>query len=203
MRSRHARIGSVLAALVVFFGYLLRAYMQTTVSDAPSTPVVSAASVPSSSVATSTSPDNGKTNALVLRDVDGDTVVVKQDDQSDEIKVRLLGVNTPESVDPRRPVECFGKEASHFTKEQLEGKRVLLETDPMADDIDKYGRFLRNIFLEDGTDFNAKLVGDGYAYAYIGFPMDKRRKSQLTRLQNEAAAAQRGLWDPKTCNGKK
>jgi micrococcal nuclease len=85
----------------------------------------------------------------------------------------------------------------------MDGKRVRLEADPQADEVDKYGRLLRNVILEDGTDFNAKLVADGYAYAYVSFPQNAKRKTQLKNLQAEAQTAQRGLWDPKTCDGKK
>ncbi len=138
------------------------------------------------------------TNALVLRAVDGDTLNVALDGGT-EASVRLLGVNTPETVDPRRPVECFGKEASAFTKAMTDGKRVRLEADPQADEVDKYGRLLRNVFLEDGTDVNAVLVGEGYAYAYVGFPQDKTRKAELMRLEEEARAQKRGLWADGVC----
>ncbi len=142
-----------------------------------------------------------QTNAFVMRDVDGDTVVVKLD-TGEEAKIRLLGVDTPESVDPRKPVQCFGKEASKHTKALLEGKRIRLEEDPQADNVDKYGRLLRNILMEDGTDFNASLVRDGYAHAYLSFPLNQKRKVQLANLQKEAQAAERGLWSPTTCAGK-
>lgn len=143
-----------------------------------------------------------ETNAFVVRDVDGDTIVVKLDGSTDEVKIRFLGVDTPESVDPRKTVQCFGKEASKHTKELLEGKRIRLEEDPQADAVDKYGRLLRNILLEDGTDYNASLVRDGYAHAYLSFPLDKKRKAQLAALEKEAQAEQRGLWNPDTCSGK-
>lgn len=143
---------------------------------------------------------NVQANATVIRAVDGDTVLVELDaERNREFKVRMLGVNTPESVDPRRPVECFGKEASNFTKKILDGKRVRLEEDPQADEHDKYGRLLRNVILEDGTDFNAKLIEDGYAQAYLSFPLNPARKTLLRRLEGEAKAAQRGLWNPQTC----
>lgn len=143
------------------------------------------------------------TNALVIRAVDGDTLVAKLDGSTDEVKIRLLGVNTPESVDPRRPVQCFGKEASKFAAATIEGRRARLEPDLQADEIDKYGRLLRNVILEDGTDFNAQLIKQGYAYAYLDFPMNKTRKVQLKNFQDEAERQQLGLWNPETCAGKK
>ncbi len=144
-----------------------------------------------------------QTNAFVVRAVDGDTLDAVLDGETVSVKIRLLGVNTPESVDPRRAVECFGKEASHFTASSTAQKRVRLVADPEADERDKYGRLLRNMILEDGTDFNAILVREGYAYAYISFPQNKQRKAELVRWQKEAEAAKRGLWNPQTCNGLK
>ncbi len=144
-----------------------------------------------------------QTNALVMKAVDGDTLEALLDGQTKPVKIRLLGVNTPESVDPRRPVQCFGKEASRFAKELVEGQRILLTEDMQADDRDKYGRLLRNVTLEDGTDFNAFLIREGYAYAYVSFPLNKQRKNELSRLQEEAKAAKRGLWNPDTCDGMK
>ncbi len=149
------------------------------------------------------SPTRITTNALVVRVVDGDTVEAQIDGQPHPAKIRLLGINTPESVDPRRAVQCFGKEASAYVKHLIEGKRVALKEDVQADDRDKYGRFLRNVVLEDGTDFNALLVKEGYAYAYVSFPLEKRRKEEMRRLQEEARVAKRGLWSKDTCDGMK
>lgn len=154
----------------------------------------------STATATSTQIAIISTNAAVVRVVDGDTIDIKLDAEPDkEYKVRLLGVNTPETVDPRRPVQCFGKQASDFTKKTLSGKRIRLEADPQADERDKYDRLLRNIFLEDGTDFNALLVKDGYAQAYVSFPQNPARKVELRKLESEAKAAGAGMWAPGAC----
>ena len=143
------------------------------------------------------------TNALVVKVVDGDTIEVRIDGGSEIEKIRLLGINTPESVAARRPVHCFGKEASNLAKQLMEGKRITLKEDVQADDRDKYGRLLRNILLEDGTDVNALLVKEGYAYAYVSFPLNKDRKAEMRRLEQEARTAKRGLWSPETCDGMK
>jgi micrococcal nuclease len=142
--------------------------------------------------------EESNTNALVTKSVDGDTFHVLLDN-GEEATVRFLGVNTPETVDPRRTVECFGKEASNFTKSYTGGKRIRLEADPQADEVDKYGRLLRNVFLEDGTDLNATLVKEGYAYAYVDFPQNKVRKAELLRLEEEARDQKRGLWADGVC----
>lgn len=135
--------------------------------------------------------------------VDGDTIDALLDNAKSSVRLRLLGVDTPETVDPRTTVQCFGKEASAFTHQMLDGQRVRLEADPQADEVDKYGRLLRNVIMDDGTDFNAELVKQGYAYAYLTFPLNKNRKVQLRNLQTEAQQNQRGLWNPQTCNGSK
>ena len=142
-----------------------------------------------------------KTNATVVRAVDGDTLVARFDGEAKDVTVRFLGINTPETVDPRKPVQCFGKEASKHVHALIDGKRVLLVADPQADDVDKYGRDLRNVVLADGTDLDAQLVSDGYAYAYLSFPLNPLRKRELKDLQENAKMAQRGLWSPTTCNG--
>ena len=78
--------------------------------------------------------------ALVERVVDGDTVVVRLEGQS--VKVRLIGVDTPESVDPRKPVERFGHESADFLRRLVEGRRVRLAYEPAGTRVDKYGRLL-------------------------------------------------------------
>ncbi|MCE9586008.1 thermonuclease family protein [Candidatus Uhrbacteria bacterium] len=173
-------------------GLVALAWLRVDGSEPVSTPIEQ--QLPTSVEVATTS-----TNALAIRAVDGDTIEVLLDGSAVNVKVRLLGIDTPESVDPRKPVQCFGKEASKHTAELVEGKRVRLDADPKADEVDKYGRLLRNVILSDGIDLNAELVADGYAHAYLSYPLDARRKAELTRLQEEAKAAQRGLWNPETC----
>jgi len=138
-------------------------------------------------------------NARVVRVVDGDTLSVLVDGTDKEVKVRLLGVNTPETVDPRRPVECFGKEASAYVKARLTHARVRLEADPEADEVDKYGRLLRYIYTEDGHNVDADLIRDGYGFAYTSFPMTDTVKAEFLALEREARDAERGLWSPDAC----
>ncbi len=134
------------------------------------------------------------TNATVVHVVDGDTFDADLDGVG-KVRIRMLGVNTPETVDPRKAVECFGKDASDFSKSVLrEGSRIRLDADAEADERDKYGRLLRNVILADGTDVNARLVAEGYAYAYTSFPLAPERKAELIRLEREAKEAERGLW---------
>jgi len=132
----------------------------------------------------------------VTRVVDGDTIVVNIAGQ--EEKIRLIGVNTPETVDPRRPVQCFGKEASNYAKTTLTGQNVSLEADPTQGDTDKYNRLLRYIFLPDGTNFNLKLIQDGYAYEYT-YKLPYKYQSQFKAAQKTAESSQKGLWAPAVC----
>jgi micrococcal nuclease len=138
-----------------------------------------------------------RTNAVVLRVVDGDTFIADVDGVG-EATIRMLGVNTPETVDPRKPAECFGKEASDYTKRRLDGAPVYLEADPLADEIDRYGRLLRVVQLDD-SDFNAELIREGYAYALTSFPMSPDRKHDYKMFEQDAMAAERGLWARDAC----
>jgi micrococcal nuclease len=122
---------------------------------------------------------------FVARVVDGDTLVLDGKE-----RVRLLGVDTPESVDPRRPVDEFGKEAATYTRTLVEGKQVRLEFDQQRKD--KYGRTLAYVYLEDGTFVNAELVRQGYAHAYTRFPF--RHLEEFRQLERQAREQGRGLW---------
>jgi len=128
--------------------------------------------------------------AHVVRDVDGDTIDVEIDGQKET--VRFIGVDTPETHDPRKPVQCFGEVAAAHTKQLLEGKNVRLEPDSQDSDRDKYHRLLRYVYLPDGTLVNAELIKDGYAFAYVIFPFTKL--DEFRALEAEARDANRGLW---------
>lgn len=123
--------------------------------------------------------------SLVTRVVDGDTIEVGGQ------KVRYIGVNTPETVDPRRPVQCFGHEASEFNKSLVDGKPVRLVRD--ISETDKYGRLLRYVYLEDGTFVNLALVSGGYAQVNT-YPPDVAHAAEFQKAQADARAAGRGLW---------
>ena len=123
----------------------------------------------------------------VVRVVDGDTLLLDRKE-----RVRLIGVDTPETVDPRRPVQRFGKEASAFTKRMVEGKKVRLEYD--QDRTDRFGRTLAYVYLEDGTFLNAEIVRQGYGHAYTRFPF--KYLEEFRGYEREAREAQRGLWKP-------
>lgn len=155
---------------------------------------------PSSPVSQESSPSatlgiSGQT-AQVLKVIDGDTIEVGYGGKS--YRVRYIGVDTPETVDPRRPVGCFGKEASNENKNLVEGKEVILRKD--VSEIDKYDRLLRYVYLpmESGKFIfiNDYLVRGGFAKA-VTYPPDIKFTKQFLEAEKEAVQNQRGLW--KSC----
>lgn len=121
---------------------------------------------------------------------DGDTFSVNMDGR--EEKVRLIGVDTPETVKPNSPTECYGKAASDFAKQTLSGKTVRLEADPINQNRDRYDRLLRYAYLQDGSLFNAMLISQGYGFAYLSFPFSKA--DEFRQLQSEAHKNNLGVW---------
>lgn len=136
----------------------------------------------------------------VTRVVDGDTLVINMNG-TDE-KVRLIGINTPETVDPRKTVECFGKEATNRMKELADGELVRLESDNSQGVRDVYGRLLYYVYLEDGQMLNRKMVAEGYANEYT-YMTPYKYQQDFRDVQNIARISARGLWSPETCNGEK
>lgn len=125
----------------------------------------------------------------VVETVDGDTIKVKMGDKTET--VRFIGVDTPETHDPRKAVQCFGTQAAAKTKEWLLHKQVRLESDPNDSDRDKYKRLLRYVYIGDEL-INAKLIKEGYGFAYTVFPFTKL--DEFRALESEARANNRGLW---------
>lgn len=135
----------------------------------------------------------------VLSVVDGDTIKVMHEGK--ETSVRFIGVNTPETVDPRKPIECFGREASDHLKNLLSGKKVKLQRDDTQTDRDKYGRILRYVYLDD-QDINLAIISNGYGYEYTyngAFPYAKQ--AAYKQAQKDAETNKRGLWADSACAG--
>jgi micrococcal nuclease len=126
--------------------------------------------------------------ATVTRVIDGDTVEVRL--QGEVIDIRLIGIDTPETVAPGEPVQCYGPQASTFTESQLEGERVTLEFD--IERIDRYGRTLAYVWV-DGELFNETLVAQGFA-TVTTYPPNVKYVERFTEAQREARTADRGLW---------
>lgn len=124
----------------------------------------------------------------IIQVVDGDTIKV-----SELGTLRIIGIDTPETVDPRKPVQCFGSEATQKANELLNGKRVRLEFDNSQGRIDKYGRTLAYVYREDGLFFNLEMVKQGYAHEYT-YSSPYKYQSEFKKAQSEAQSAKRGLW---------
>ncbi len=124
----------------------------------------------------------------VLEVVDGDTIVARRGERTET--VRLLGVDTPETRHPDRPVECYGPEATAFTDARLAGELVALETD--TERRDDYGRLLAYVTV-DGVGFNEALLRAGYARLLV-IPPNDRHGRELLRAELDARAQGSGLW---------
>jgi len=137
-------------------------------------------------------PDFSKLTAYpVVRVVDGDTIVVS--DKGKDVKVRLVGVDTPETVHPRKPVEHYGKEASRFTTNLLKGEKVYLVGEPLPGALDRYGRTLAYVYrVPDGLFVNAEIIRQGYGHAYTQIP--SKYMEEFKQLEQFARKAEKGLW---------
>jgi micrococcal nuclease len=125
----------------------------------------------------------------VVRVVDGDTIQVRLDDGATE-RVRYIGIDTPESVKPDTPVQCFAKKASHFNAALVDGRDVTLKTD--AEERDRYGRLLAYVYA--GSEFvNRKLVARGYART-LTIPPNVAHADEFAREARRAREAGLGLW---------
>src|SRR5512144_114219 len=129
-------------------------------------------------------------NGQVVRVVDGDTIRVRLGDAVE--RVRYIGVDTPETVKPGTPVQCFGKAASAFNARVVRTRTVRLVFD--AERRDRYGRLLAYVYRQpDGLFVNAELVRRGYAETLRIAP-NVAHARELDRLARSARSAQRGLW---------
>jgi len=130
--------------------------------------------------------------AKVSRVIDGDTIKVLINNKGDT--VRLIGIDAPETVDPKKPVQCFGKEASAKAKEILTDKTIILESDPTQGERDMYGRLLRYVFLEDGTNFDELMISQGFAREYTYKNNIYKYTEKFRNAQKLAKENKEGLW---------
>jgi micrococcal nuclease len=138
---------------------------------------------PSSALSTNNC-DYGK----VARVIDGDTFVLKNGQ-----RIRLLGIDTPESADPRRPVQFYGLEAKQFLKKLIDNKLVCLRRDrDRTINRDKYNRLLRYVYV-DNVFVNKEIVKNGYGFVFVQFPF--QYMEEFRKLQQEAMQKEVGLWD--------
>jgi len=140
---------------------------------------------PEENLPTTESTETNRQTVKVTRAIDGDTIEIEGGQ-----KVRYIGIDTPETVDPRKSVQCFGKEASDKNKELVEGKDVELEKD--VSETDKYGRLLRYVWIEDLL-INEFLVQEGYAQSST-YPPDVKYQERFKEAERQAREEGKGLW---------
>lgn len=143
--------------------------------------------------------DAPATTATVLRVVDGDTVDVV-DDVRGRLRVRLLGIDTPETKKPGFTIGCWGPQATDFAKSTLLGQRVALTPDPTQDRTDRYGRTLAYLDKADGWDYSVEAVRSGAAKSYVYRNKPVTKYPEIATAEQEAMAARRGLWGAE-CHG--
>ena len=151
---------------------------------------VPACSVIASSIAHA---DPVATTATVLKVVDGDTVDIV-DDVRGRLRIRLLGIDTPETKKPGYSVGCWGPEASEFAKSTLLGQRVAFITDPSQGMYDRYGRTLAYLDKADGWDYSVEAARAGAAHSYVYHGHPSARADEIGAAEQGAKAAGRGLW---------
>ncbi len=134
----------------------------------------------------------------MTRVVDGDTITIRGD--TGLVKVRLIGVDTLETVHPWKAVQYYGKEASRFTINLLKGEKVYLTYEGDKPTRDKYGRVLTYVYrAPDGLFVNAEIIRQGYGHAYVRFPF--KYLDQFRQIERFARQAGKGLWAPKMQTG--
>ena len=136
----------------------------------------------------------------VVKVNDGDSIEVRLGRVE---RVRLIGVNTPETVDPHRPVQCYGPEASKHTKSLLpknSAVRLVADSNP-GKDRDKYGRLLRYVYLPNGEMLNQELITGGFGQEYTYRSEVYDHQADFKAAEQQAKAGSRGLWAAATCAG--
>jgi micrococcal nuclease len=128
--------------------------------------------------------------ATVTDVIDGDTIEIYYNGTIE--KVRLIGIDTPESKHPQKPVECFSKEATEKMKSLVEGKQVRIEFDESQDKRDKYDRLLLYIWQGD-TFVNKEMILQGYAHEYT-YRLPYKYQDEFKAAEKEAREHERGLW---------
>lgn len=137
---------------------------------------------------------------FVKKVVDGDTIEIERFGRKET--VRLIGVDTPETLDPRKPVQCFGREASEYSKNLLAGREIRIEPDPLVGERDKYNRLLAYVWLDENQLVNKMLVAGGYAHEYTYRSQAYKYQQLFKDSERQAKMAGNGLWAESSCNGK-
>ena len=136
----------------------------------------------------------------IYRVIDGDTVVLQKNGV--DYKIRLIGVDTPETVHPLKPVEWYGKEASQFLRNLLRGESVYLAYETKTAELDRYGRVLAYLYrAPDSLFVNLEIVRQGYGHAYTQYPF--KHMELFRSYERKAQEARKGLWSQWSTPGSK
>lgn len=137
----------------------------------------------------------------VVKVVDGDTLTIAMNGKN--VTLRLIGLDTPETVDPRKTVQCFGKEASEKAKQLLSGSSVRIESDPSQGELDKYGRLLAYVYVPanskpEGILVNEYMIREGYGHEYT-YNLPYKYQAQFKEAERLAREEKKGLWADGAC----
>ena len=135
----------------------------------------------------------------VLRVVDGDTIRIDYNGKDE--KVRFIGLDTPETKDPRKPIQCFGREATAKMTEFAENKNVRLEFDKTQGERDKYGRLLAFVYSEDNKNLAYEMIRQGYGNEYTYNSNPYKYQNEFKEAARKAREENKGLWAENTCAG--
>ena len=135
----------------------------------------------------------------VLRVTDGDTIHINYNGKNK--KVRLIGLDTPETKDPRKPIQCFGREATAKMTELAENKNIRLEFDKTQGERDKYGRLLAFVYSEDSKNLAYEMIRQGYGNEYTYNSNPYKYQNEFKEVARKAREENKGLWAENTCAG--
>jgi len=190
----------VLLGILIIMGFVLTAPW---VQDVDTPPIVTSSpqTIATSSVRNEAPAKVAADWYPVVRVIDGDTIVVLMNGKN--VTVRLIGLDTPEIVDPRKPVQCFGKEASEKMKRVISGQSVRVETDPSQGTYDKYGRLLAYIYAPanvrpEGILVNKYMIAEGYGHEYT-YNLPYKYQAEFKAAQKQAREQKKGLWADRVC----
>lgn len=187
-----------LAILITVISFILTGKVINALPSSPtSTPKpevkseqIESTPIPTTEPSSTATPDPNITTTRVVNVVDGDTFKIESGET-----VRMIGIDTPETVHPSKPTQCYGKEASLKTEELIEGKEIRLEKD--VSEKDKYNRLLRYVYVGD-IFVNEYLVREGYATS-SSYPPDIKHQDRFVEAQKLAKEENKGLWNPSAC----
>lgn len=135
----------------------------------------------------------------VLRVTDGDTIHINYNGKDE--KVRFIGLDTPETKDPRKPIQCFGREATVKMTKLAENKNVRLEFDKTQGERDKYGRLLAFVYSEDNKNLAYEMIRQGYGNEYTYNSNPYKYQNEFKEAARKAREENKGLWAENTCTG--